>query len=180
MLMQEYSGSWVVEADPSAHTTTLLKYEISLQPKLSIPSAIVTCVVKAGLPANMMAMAKRAEEVRVSQLACVLGCSSCCFCIALHCKLLCVLLTQGAEGACSNNSKGLAYKHASAGIHLYPSSCSKFCSSRSIGAACSKGQLSLLASSMLMCIVFACHQSIYHNPLQVVLLSRVLTSALPL
>lgn len=61
--MQEYSGSWVVEPDPSAHTTTLLKYEISLQPKLSIPSAIVTCVVKAGLPANMMAVAKRAEQV---------------------------------------------------------------------------------------------------------------------
>lgn len=60
---QEYSGSWVVEPDPSAHTTTLLKYEISLQPKLSIPSAIVTCVVKAGLPANMHAMAKRAEQV---------------------------------------------------------------------------------------------------------------------
>ena len=61
--LQEYSGSWVVEPDPSAHTTTLLKYEISLQPKLSIPSAIVTCVVKAGLPANMTAMAKRAEQV---------------------------------------------------------------------------------------------------------------------
>lgn len=61
--LQEYSGSWVVESDPSAHTTTLLKYEISLQPKLSIPSAIVTCVVKAGLPANMTAMAKRAEQV---------------------------------------------------------------------------------------------------------------------
>ncbi|KAL3155899.1 hypothetical protein ABBQ32_012897 [Trebouxia sp. C0010 RCD-2024] len=60
---QEYSGSWAVEPDPSAHTTTLLKYEISLQPKLSIPSAIVTCVVKAGLPANMRAMAKRAEQV---------------------------------------------------------------------------------------------------------------------
>ena len=53
----------MVEPDPSAHTTTLLKYEISLQPKLSIPSAIVTCVVKAGLPANMTAMAKRAEQV---------------------------------------------------------------------------------------------------------------------
>lgn len=52
-----------MEPDPSAHTTTLLKYEISLQPKLSIPSAIVTCVVKAGLPANMTAMAKRAEQV---------------------------------------------------------------------------------------------------------------------
>ncbi len=61
-LLQEYSGSWVVEPDPAAHTTTLLKYEISLEPKLSIPSAIVTCVVKAGLPANMMAMAKRAEQ----------------------------------------------------------------------------------------------------------------------
>ena len=64
-LLQEYSGSWVVEPDPSAHTTTLLKYEISLQPKLSIPSAIVTCVVKAGLPTNMQAMAKRAEQVRL-------------------------------------------------------------------------------------------------------------------
>ncbi|DBB03663.1 TPA: hypothetical protein ACH3X3_010990 [Trebouxia sp. C0006] len=60
---KEYSGSWVVEPDPAAHTTTLLKYEISLEPKLSIPSAIVTCVVKAGLPANMMAMARRAEQV---------------------------------------------------------------------------------------------------------------------
>lgn len=63
MCLQEYSGSWVVEPDPIAQTSTLLKYEISLQPKLSIPSAIVTCVVKAGLPANMMAMAKRAEQV---------------------------------------------------------------------------------------------------------------------
>lgn len=62
-LLQEYNGSWLVEPDPSAPTTTLLKYEISLEPKLSIPSAIVTCVVKAGLPANMMAMAKRAEQV---------------------------------------------------------------------------------------------------------------------
>lgn len=65
-ILQEYSGSWVVETDPAAHTSTLLKYEISLQPKLSIPSAIVTCVVKAGLPANMMAMAKRAEQVCTS------------------------------------------------------------------------------------------------------------------
>lgn len=76
--LQEYSGSWVVEPDPSAHTTTLLKYEISLQPKLSIPSAIVTCVVKAGLPANMHAMAKRAEQVTSSSCHCC-ACFSPCF-----------------------------------------------------------------------------------------------------
>ena len=53
-----------------AQTRTLLKYEISLQPQMSIPSAIVTCVVKAGLPANIMAMAKRAEKVSHLTVSC--------------------------------------------------------------------------------------------------------------
>jgi len=73
----------VVEPDPAAHTTTLLKYEISLEPKLSIPSAIVTCVVKAGLPANMMAMATRAEQA--SALIVWLSCSSAPLALQAHC-----------------------------------------------------------------------------------------------
>ena len=62
--MQEYSGKWTVEADPMASLSTLLRYEITIVPKLSIPSALVSCIVKAGLPANIMALAKRAEQVR--------------------------------------------------------------------------------------------------------------------
>jgi len=75
----------VVEPDPAAHTTTLLKYEISLEPKLSIPSAIVTCVVKAGLPANMMAMARRAEQA--SPLIVWLSCSVAPLAFKAHCSV---------------------------------------------------------------------------------------------
>ncbi len=75
----------MVEPDPAAHTTTLLKYEISLEPKLSIPSAIVTCVVKAGLPANMMAMAKRAEQV--SPFIVCLSCSTAPLVLKANCSL---------------------------------------------------------------------------------------------
>ena len=75
----------MVEPDPPAHTTALLKYEISLEPELSIPSAIVTCIVKAGLPANMMAMAKRAEQA--SPLIVWLSCSSAPLALKAHCIL---------------------------------------------------------------------------------------------
>ena len=64
LVVQEYSGKWTVEADPMASLSTLLRYEITIVPKLSIPSALVSCIVKAGLPANIMALAKRAEQVR--------------------------------------------------------------------------------------------------------------------
>lgn len=60
---EEYSGKWTVEADPMASLSTLLRYEITIVPKLSIPSALVSCIVKAGLPANIMALAKRAEQL---------------------------------------------------------------------------------------------------------------------
>ena len=42
---------------------TMLRYEISLVPKISIPSAALVHVVRAGLPANLKAVALRAEEV---------------------------------------------------------------------------------------------------------------------
>ncbi|KAK9823512.1 hypothetical protein WJX72_003333 [[Myrmecia] bisecta] len=63
---QEYSGKWVVEPDPSVRdglSSTLLRYEITVVPKWSIPSTIVTRVVKAGLPANILAIVKRAEQI---------------------------------------------------------------------------------------------------------------------
>ena len=36
---------------------------MSLQPKVALPSAIVSYVVRAGLPANIQAVARRAEQV---------------------------------------------------------------------------------------------------------------------
>ena len=42
---------------------TLLRYEISVVPKLSIPSALVAHVIRCGLPANLTAIARRAEQV---------------------------------------------------------------------------------------------------------------------
>ena len=41
---------------------TTLRYEIALVPKLSIPSAAIVHVVRSGLPANIKAIARRAEE----------------------------------------------------------------------------------------------------------------------
>lgn len=43
--------------------TTKLRYEISVAPKWSIPSTLISQVVKSGLPANICAIAERAEEV---------------------------------------------------------------------------------------------------------------------
>ena len=62
--LQEFSGRWVVEPGGSGDAPiTTLRYEISLVPKLSIPSAALVYVVRSGLPANMRAVARRAEEV---------------------------------------------------------------------------------------------------------------------
>ena len=43
---------------------TRLRYEISVVPKWPIPKSVVSHLVKAGLPANITAIAERAEEVR--------------------------------------------------------------------------------------------------------------------
>lgn len=47
-----------------AAPVTTLRYEISLVPKFSIPSAALVHVISNGLPANMKAVAHRAEEAR--------------------------------------------------------------------------------------------------------------------
>ena len=63
-LLQEFDGRWVVEPGGSGDApVTTLRYEISLVPKLSIPSAALVHVVRSGLPANIKAIARRAEEV---------------------------------------------------------------------------------------------------------------------
>lgn len=88
MIAQELSGRWVVEPDPSsaASMATLLRFDITvqvchymvppnegastdpslicLQPKIALPSSVVSYVVRAGLPANIQAVCRRAEEVR--------------------------------------------------------------------------------------------------------------------
>ena len=43
--------------------STVLRYEVAVVPHLSIPSAVVAHVVRCGLPANLTAVARRAEEV---------------------------------------------------------------------------------------------------------------------
>lgn len=61
----QFEGRWVVEADPTVRRgmlATLLRYEARLQPKASLPSAIVSQVLTAGLPANVLAIARRAEQ----------------------------------------------------------------------------------------------------------------------
>ena len=61
---QEFDGRWVVEPGGSGDApVTTLRYEIALVPKLSIPSAAIVHVVRSGLPANIKAIARRAEEV---------------------------------------------------------------------------------------------------------------------
>ena len=67
LALQELSGRWVVEPNPrvrdSASISTLLQYELHVLPRWSLPSTLVSCVVRAGLPANVRAIAARAEQV---------------------------------------------------------------------------------------------------------------------
>lgn len=72
----EFHGKWIVEGDVSspAQMTTFLRYEVSIKPKFSLPSQIVSYIVKAGLPSNIRAVASRAESmaadtIRVQGLA---------------------------------------------------------------------------------------------------------------
>ncbi|KAK9837252.1 hypothetical protein WJX81_001866 [Elliptochloris bilobata] len=64
---KEFSGRWVVEPDPGVcdglQFATILRYELSLVPRWPLPSALVTHVVQAGLPGNIRAVARRAEEL---------------------------------------------------------------------------------------------------------------------
>lgn len=69
VLIQELSGAWVVEPDPGVRDgkslgATRLRYEISVAPKWAIPASLVSALVRAGLPANICAVAERAEQVR--------------------------------------------------------------------------------------------------------------------
>jgi hypothetical protein len=61
---QQFSGRWVVEPDASssAGRATVLRYDISVQPRIPMPSAVVSYVVRAGLPANVKAIVQRAEQ----------------------------------------------------------------------------------------------------------------------
>ena len=59
----------MVEPDPAVRDgrslgATRLRYEISVVPRWPIPSSVVSHLVKAGLPANITAIAERGEEVR--------------------------------------------------------------------------------------------------------------------
>lgn len=67
---KQLSGRWIVEPDPSsaAGMSSILRYEVSLQPDLPLPNSIVSYVVRAGLPANIKAVAQRAEAVATSRL----------------------------------------------------------------------------------------------------------------
>ncbi|KAL4859881.1 hypothetical protein ACK3TF_000138 [Chlorella vulgaris] len=67
---KELSGRWVVEPDPSsaASMATLLRFDITVQPKIALPSSVVSYVVRAGLPANIQAVCRRAEEITASKL----------------------------------------------------------------------------------------------------------------
>jgi hypothetical protein len=65
---QVFSGRWVVEPDPTVQNglelAAVLRYELSLLPRWPLPAALVTHVVQAGLPANIRAVARRAEQAR--------------------------------------------------------------------------------------------------------------------
>lgn len=67
---KEMSGRWVVEPDPSSAVgmATLLRFDITVQPKISLPSSVVSYVVRAGLPANIQAVSRRAEEIAATKL----------------------------------------------------------------------------------------------------------------
>ena len=64
---QDFRGRWVVEPDSSVRNATdvatVLRYEVVLVPHWSIPSTFMSCVVKSGLPANLIAVAQQAEQV---------------------------------------------------------------------------------------------------------------------
>jgi ribosome-associated toxin RatA of RatAB toxin-antitoxin module len=67
---REFEGRWVVEPDPASPggLRSLLRYEAAVAPKMSLPATVVGYVVRAGLPANIRAVARRAEKVAEQRL----------------------------------------------------------------------------------------------------------------
>ena len=65
--LQEFSGKWILEPDPSVRDgqslATILKYEATIVPHWNLPSTLVAAVIRCGLPANLQAIVKRAEQV---------------------------------------------------------------------------------------------------------------------
>lgn len=67
---ERFEGSWVLESDvsSSARVTTFLRYEIRVKVVGDLPSQIVSYVIKAGLPANIRAIAAMAERRAANRL----------------------------------------------------------------------------------------------------------------
>lgn len=57
---KRYDGKWYLRTGPRPQTT-LLHYEVNVVPKIIFPAAFVENVIKADLPKNLCAIAKRAE-----------------------------------------------------------------------------------------------------------------------
>ena len=65
------TGRWVVEPDAgrsSGGHATILRYDIAVQPRIPIPSSIVSYIVRAGLPANIKSIVERAEALAERRL----------------------------------------------------------------------------------------------------------------
>lgn len=70
---KELNGRWIVQPNPSSSSgsrgqSCLLRYDISLSPRLPLPATIVSYIVKAGLPANINAVIRRAEQLARDRL----------------------------------------------------------------------------------------------------------------
>lgn len=70
---KELNGRWTVQPNPSSSSgsrgqSCLLRYDISLSPRLPLPATIVSYIVKAGLPANINAVIRRAEQLARDKL----------------------------------------------------------------------------------------------------------------
>ncbi|KAI5056277.1 hypothetical protein GOP47_0028095 [Adiantum capillus-veneris] len=55
-----YDGKWCLQTGPRRHSC-LLHYEVNVVPKVIFPTAFVESIIKADLPKNLCAIAKRAE-----------------------------------------------------------------------------------------------------------------------
>ncbi|KAK9813756.1 hypothetical protein WJX73_007148 [Symbiochloris irregularis] len=66
--LQEFTGRWVLEpVHEDDQELCQLRYEISIVPKQYIPASIVRQVIKCGLPANLDALASRAERIALKK-----------------------------------------------------------------------------------------------------------------
>ena len=64
------SGKWSIVPDhtAAAGTGSIIKYDLSLQPRFPLPSAMVSHVVRAGLPNNIQAIVDRAQKLYIKNL----------------------------------------------------------------------------------------------------------------